>query len=253
MLGVLGAAAWVGAQAAALEEKRASPVVEERVCNMSKYEEATIASAVLRGSERKFLSCAVVGSGGKLLGSGLGGEIDAHDFVVRHNNAPTAGFEGDVGSKTTMLIQSSTALKDLMDRDKVGKFQCPAPDQLTFYTSHISELRAWLPKRCANDTSQFIDLRDYIIQERLSASIRSQSGDLMAGPTAILVALRVCEAPIDLYGFTVGKITKNNKLNTPYHYYDDVTPVLKDGFDHVANKLERFIRHTVPGCINVRT
>ena len=46
-------------------------------------------------------SCAVVGSGGSLWRSGLGKEIDAHDVVLRLNNAPTIGYERFVGSRTT--------------------------------------------------------------------------------------------------------------------------------------------------------
>ena len=46
-------------------------------------------------------SCAVVGnSGGALRGRGHGASIDGHDAVFRVNNAPTAGFERDVGAKT---------------------------------------------------------------------------------------------------------------------------------------------------------
>ncbi|KAL3921754.1 MAG: hypothetical protein SGPRY_004798, partial [Prymnesium sp.] len=37
---------------------------------------------------RKFGSCAVVGSSGTLLRRKLGGEIDAHDSVIRINAAP---------------------------------------------------------------------------------------------------------------------------------------------------------------------
>lgn len=52
-------------------------------------------------------TCAVVSSAGALLGSGLGAEIDAHDFVVRFNDAPTDGFEGDVGSRTHLRVVNS--------------------------------------------------------------------------------------------------------------------------------------------------
>mmetsp|Transcript_25860 Transcript_25860/g.63646 ORF Transcript_25860/g.63646 Transcript_25860/m.63646 type:complete len:473 (+) Transcript_25860:201-1619(+) len=48
------------------------------------------------------LSCALVGSGSELLGSGLGPTIDQHDVVVRLNRAPVQGFERDVGSFTTL-------------------------------------------------------------------------------------------------------------------------------------------------------
>ena len=46
--------------------------------------------------------CAVVGSGGTLIGSGAGAAIDAHDVVFRFNLAPTGGqWAADVGTRTT--------------------------------------------------------------------------------------------------------------------------------------------------------
>lgn len=45
-------------------------------------------------------TCAVVGSSNVLSGAGHGAAIDAHDVVVRMNEAPTATFEEDVGART---------------------------------------------------------------------------------------------------------------------------------------------------------
>ncbi|NXI74209.1 SIA4B sialyltransferase, partial [Anseranas semipalmata] len=45
--------------------------------------------------------CAVVGNSGWLRGSRHGLRIDAHDWVLRMNRAKTAGFEVDVGTRTT--------------------------------------------------------------------------------------------------------------------------------------------------------
>jgi len=239
--------------------KREVPVKKEaapkrkRWCDMRFFDNAVIAKAVLRRRRRKFSSCAVVGSGGRLLGAKLGTEIDSHAFVVRHNNAPTEGYERDVGSKTSLMVQSSGALQALQEADRKGHFHCPPRTQAIFYTSASAALRSWLPERCENETdsSQFVDLRDYIITERLSRSLRSpKTGDLMAGPTAILVALRVCAHPIDLYGFTVGNLSHYQKW--PYHYYDDVTPNRRDAFKDIARSLDRFINLKFPGCINLR-
>ena len=52
-------------------------------------------------------SCGVVSSAGSLLHSKLGAKIDANDFVIRFNNAPTHGYERDVGSKTSLRIINS--------------------------------------------------------------------------------------------------------------------------------------------------
>lgn len=51
--------------------------------------------------------CAVVSSAGSLKSSQLGQEIDNHDAVLRFNAAPTANFQQDVGSKTTIRLVNS--------------------------------------------------------------------------------------------------------------------------------------------------
>ena len=43
---------------------------------------------------RRYGSCAVVGSSGRLVGAGHGTAIDDHDAVIRFNQAPTEGGWG---------------------------------------------------------------------------------------------------------------------------------------------------------------
>ncbi|KAL1788897.1 hypothetical protein HispidOSU_025695 [Sigmodon hispidus] len=51
--------------------------------------------------------CAVVSSAGAMKSSKLGKEIDNHDAVLRFNGAPTANFQWDVGTKTTIRLMNS--------------------------------------------------------------------------------------------------------------------------------------------------
>ncbi|CAN6344429.1 unnamed protein product [Urochloa humidicola] len=62
------------------------------------------------GRARRFPTCAVVGNSGILLGSGRGAQIDAHDLVVRLNNARVAGYAADVGAKTSISFVNSNIL-----------------------------------------------------------------------------------------------------------------------------------------------
>ncbi|NXF85646.1 SIA4B sialyltransferase, partial [Eubucco bourcierii] len=58
-------------------------------------------------------TCAVVGNSGWLRGSGHGLQIDAHDCVLRMNRAKVAGFELDVGRRTTHHLLYPESAVDL--------------------------------------------------------------------------------------------------------------------------------------------
>ncbi len=56
---------------------------------------------------QRYASCALVGNARSLLKESHGREIDAHDAVMRLNQATTAGFEKHVGKKTTFRLINS--------------------------------------------------------------------------------------------------------------------------------------------------
>lgn len=58
-------------------------------------------------------TCAVVGNSGRLRGSHHGREIDSHHWVLRMNRAQTAGFEEDVGARTTHRFMYPESAVDL--------------------------------------------------------------------------------------------------------------------------------------------
>jgi hypothetical protein len=63
-------------------------------------------------SSQRWGSCAVVGSSAALLASSLGSRIDAHDTIIRMNEAPVTGFEQHVGARTTHRIWGCQHLPD---------------------------------------------------------------------------------------------------------------------------------------------
>ncbi|MCI4381465.1 hypothetical protein PGIGA_G00252030 [Pangasianodon gigas] len=60
-------------------------------------------------------SCSVVGNSGNLLSSHYGELIDSSDFVIRINQAPTQGFEHDVGYRTTHHVMYPESAIDLQN------------------------------------------------------------------------------------------------------------------------------------------
>ncbi|XP_061879265.1 alpha-N-acetylgalactosaminide alpha-2,6-sialyltransferase 3 isoform X2 [Entelurus aequoreus] len=60
--------------------------------------------------------CSVVSSSGQMLGQAAGALIDRSPCIWRMNNAPTRGFERDVGRRTTLRVVSHTSVPLLLQR-----------------------------------------------------------------------------------------------------------------------------------------
>ena len=79
-------------------------------------------------------SIAVVGSSGTLLyGDAVGAEIDAHDVVVRVNQAYTQGWEARTGSRTDVRVLYSGGLASLKSMTTAG-WRTVLPGELLVYS-----------------------------------------------------------------------------------------------------------------------
>ncbi|XP_056670881.1 alpha-N-acetylgalactosaminide alpha-2,6-sialyltransferase 3 isoform X2 [Monodelphis domestica] len=58
--------------------------------------------------------CAVVSSSGQMVGQKVGSEIDKSSCIWRMNNAPTKGYEEDVGGRTMIRVVSHTSVPLLL-------------------------------------------------------------------------------------------------------------------------------------------
>lgn len=60
--------------------------------------------------------CSIVSSSGQMLGQAAGPQIDRSPCIWRMNNAPTRGFEDDVGRRTTLRVVSHTSVPLLLQK-----------------------------------------------------------------------------------------------------------------------------------------
>ncbi|KAM6958933.1 CMP-N-acetylneuraminate-beta-galactosamide-alpha-2,3-sialyltransferase 1-like [Aplochiton taeniatus] len=67
----------------------------------------------MNASPERCRTCAVVGNSGNLKGSHYGSLIDSNSVIIRMNQAPTSGFEEDVGSRTTHHVMYPESATDL--------------------------------------------------------------------------------------------------------------------------------------------
>ncbi|XP_064284660.1 alpha-N-acetylgalactosaminide alpha-2,6-sialyltransferase 3 isoform X5 [Passer domesticus] len=58
--------------------------------------------------------CAIVSNSGQMAGQRVGTEIDKSSCIWRMNNAPTKGYEEDVGKRTTVRVVSHTSVPLLL-------------------------------------------------------------------------------------------------------------------------------------------
>jgi len=168
-------------------------------------------------------SCAVVGSSPTLLGKGLGNDIDAHDLVLRFNQAVVAGAEADKGSRTDVRIiggrgsiifyedcdEIVLAIVSPHKRDLVDSVGRAFPMQPLFLLRHT----------VCHAASEFM--------HKWRASRHFSSGQLGS-----CVALQLCEH-IDFYGFGV----PNRKGEFPGTYH------AKSEFDSCKNDCKPSRKH----------
>ncbi|XP_072129452.1 alpha-N-acetylgalactosaminide alpha-2,6-sialyltransferase 5 isoform X3 [Mobula birostris] len=61
-------------------------------------------------------SCALVTSSGHLIGSKRGAEIDQVECVIRMNDAPTLGYQEDVGRRTSLRVVAHSSIQRLLQK-----------------------------------------------------------------------------------------------------------------------------------------
>mmetsp|Transcript_34506 Transcript_34506/g.78770 ORF Transcript_34506/g.78770 Transcript_34506/m.78770 type:complete len:751 (-) Transcript_34506:101-2353(-) len=183
----------------------------------------SLANGSLMHGPRK--TCAVISSSGVLQAHKYGTDIDGADIVIRFNDAPTKGFESNVGRKDVVRLMNNLFASQLLhNRSKVT-----LEEHITYVVFPISEQEiadtAKVQRMYPN-----IDIfsADMGLQREATIALRKlypsswfqlrQSGSAWmatTGAAGMLIALSVCDE-VKAYGMASSTI----EHKYPYHYYD---------------------------------
>jgi alpha-N-acetyl-neuraminate alpha-2,8-sialyltransferase (sialyltransferase 8B)/alpha-N-acetyl-neuraminate alpha-2,8-sialyltransferase (sialyltransferase 8D) len=170
-----------------------------------------------------FASCALVGSSPELLRGRMGEEIDAHELVMRFNNAPVGGFEELVGSRTTVRVVNTLSLLNVMltTKGRDPSSWCPSYTVLlntvNVNTSHVHKF----VKQCGPHSPALVPVYRPLVKKTVPTirALRPTGFHVLSGAVGIAIAETVCRGGIDLYGFSAAR-ERVDALEAYAHYYD---------------------------------
>ncbi|OIW08503.1 hypothetical protein TanjilG_03179 [Lupinus angustifolius] len=218
--------------------------------------------------ERRYASCAVVGNSGILLNKDYGGLIDAHDAVIRLNNARVDNFEHKVGKKTTISFVNSNILHLCARREgcfchpyganvPIVMYICQAVHFLDYTvcnSSHKAPLLVTDPRfdvLCARIV-KYYSLKRFVEKSGKGLEEWGNAHDgaffhYSSGMQAVMLALGICDK-VSIFGF--GKSTSarhhyhtNQKAELHLHDYEAEYAFyhdLVDGYKPIPFLLDTF-------------
>lgn len=146
---------------------------------------------------RRYGTCAVVGNAGHVLGSGLGREIDAHDVVLRFNEAPTEGFESDVGSRTThRIVHYSDHIRSLISQLFAGSRHQSELLFLPLFHGDVDDFMHWR-ERASSDRVHLLSV-SFIHYAWQLLGVRNTDKIPTSGFVGLVWALELCDK-VDSY------------------------------------------------------
>ncbi|XP_072420516.1 alpha-N-acetylgalactosaminide alpha-2,6-sialyltransferase 3-like isoform X1 [Chiloscyllium punctatum] len=177
--------------------------------------------------------CSIVSSSGQMLGMGLGPVIDRSECVWRMNNAPTEGYESDVGSKTTVRVVSHTSAPWLL-REETLSSQHNSTIYILWgpYRNMRRDGKGIVYNLLRTVQSRFPTARLYTVTEEqmryCDLAFKKETGKdrvlsgsyLSTGWFTFIVAMEACRS-IQVFGMINASFcSAAGHRKVPYHYYE---------------------------------
>lgn len=188
---------------------------------------------IVRGRAPAYRTCAVVGSGGALLGHEYGPEISSADAVFRANHPPTAGFERHVGNRTDVHAMNTLwyprmAIDASRGEDCTGPSRSEGGRDPPSQGGLLMERETCMGGRLSvsevdNGRYSFVGHFNNVVDIGWRWWAKTHPGThFTTGMAMVAMALSMCDT-VRLYGFS-------DEPSDHYHYYDSTPSGHKHDF-----------------------
>ncbi|XP_029504431.1 alpha-N-acetyl-neuraminyl-2,3-beta-galactosyl-1,3-N-acetyl-galactosaminide alpha-2,6-sialyltransferase [Oncorhynchus nerka] len=178
--------------------------------------------------------CALVSSSGQMQGASLREEIDQMGCVIRMNNAPTLGYERDVGSRTSLRVVSHTSVP-LLIKNESYYFRHSADTTYVFWGPErnmrqdgkgrvfnaLMKMATKYPQvKIYMVTREKIQYCDSVFQNETGKNRMNSGAFLSTGFFTMILAMDMCDS-IHVYGMIDDNFcSRADHSVAPYHYYE---------------------------------
>uniref|UniRef100_A0A8D3E5T6 CMP-N-acetylneuraminate-beta-galactosamide-alpha-2,3-sialyltransferase 1 n=1 Tax=Scophthalmus maximus TaxID=52904 RepID=A0A8D3E5T6_SCOMX len=158
-------------------------------------------------SPERCRTCAVVGNSGNLKGSRYGGRIDSSEFIIRMNQAPTSGFEEDVGTRTTHHVMYPESAIDLENTTSLVLIPFKTLDLQWIISALTTAQIHTIPSQVLIYSPTFFK---YVYETWLDGHGRYPS----TGFLSLLLAIHICDE-VSVFGFGA------DQYGNWHHYWEE--------------------------------
>ncbi|XP_072294630.1 alpha-N-acetylgalactosaminide alpha-2,6-sialyltransferase 5b [Eucyclogobius newberryi] len=183
-------------------------------------------------------TCALVTSSGQLVGKNMGEEIDQSQCVIRMNDAPTHGFQKDVGRRTTVRVIAHSSLQRVLrnrqqllnsSQDTVfihwGPSHLMRRDGKGHVYNSLRLLKHVMPTLNIYTISPIQMLKmDELFKKETGIDRKISNLWLSTGWFTMATALELCDR-ISVFGMVPPDYCNSSlRHSVPYHYYEPSGP-----------------------------
>ncbi|CAL1593803.1 unnamed protein product [Knipowitschia caucasica] len=183
-------------------------------------------------------TCSLVTSSGQVVGNNAGEEIDQSECVIRMNDAPSLGYQSDVGRRTSVRVIAHSSLQrvlrnrhQLLNHSQETVFIFWGPSHLMrrdgkgLVYNHLRLLKKVMPTLKIYMISRIQMLKfDELFRKETGIDRKKSNVWLSTGWFTMATALELCDR-INVFGMVPPDYCKSPlRRSVPYHYYEPSGP-----------------------------